>query len=71
MGRWTFELEKRTVNSAVARWDVENEYHVQNLLWAVLAPLFPDIDDEENLPSIGHKKPRADWVSRRYVRSLK
>jgi hypothetical protein len=60
MRRWTFELEKRTVNSAVARWDVENEYHVQNLLWAVLAPLFPDIDDEENLPSIGHKKPRAD-----------
>jgi REase_DpnII-MboI len=31
-----------------------------NLLWAVLAPAFPDLEDEENLPSIGHKKPRAD-----------
>ena len=60
MKRWTFEHEKRTPNSAVARWDMENEYHVQNLLWAVLAPLFPDLVDEENLPSIGQKKPRAD-----------
>ncbi|XSC47616.1 hypothetical protein ACF1BQ_020595 [Bradyrhizobium sp. RDT10] len=60
MKRWTFEHEKRTANSAIARWDVENEYHVQNLLWAVLAPVFPDLEDEENLPSIGHKKPRAD-----------
>lgn len=60
MKRWTFEHEKRTANSAIARWDVENEYHVQNLLWAVLAPVFPDLEDEENLPSIGQKKPRAD-----------
>jgi REase_DpnII-MboI len=60
MKRWTFEFNKRTANSAMAKWDVENEYHVQNLLWAVLAPVFPDLDDEENLPSIGHKKPRAD-----------
>jgi len=29
-------------------------------LWAILAPVFPDIDDEENLPSIGHANPRAD-----------
>jgi len=60
MKRWTFEHEKRTANSAMARWDVENEYHVQNLLWALLAPVFPDLEDEENLPSIGQKKPRAD-----------
>jgi REase_DpnII-MboI len=50
MKRWTFEHEKRTSKSQIARWDVENEYHVQNLLWAVLAPVFPDLDDEENLP---------------------
>ena len=60
MKRWTFEHEKRTANSAIARWGVENEYHVQNLLWTVLAPVFPDLEDEENLPSIGQKKPRAD-----------
>jgi REase_DpnII-MboI len=36
MKRWTFEHEKRTANSTIARWDVENEYPVQNLLWAVV-----------------------------------
>jgi hypothetical protein len=60
MKRWTFETKSRTPKSAVARWDVENEYHVQNLLWTVLAPVFPDLEDEENLPSIGQKHPRAD-----------
>jgi hypothetical protein len=60
MKRWTFEHTKRTANSEIARWDIENEYHVQNLLWAVLAPVFPNLEDEEYLPSIGHKKPRAD-----------
>lgn len=62
MKRWPFEGTERTAKSRVARWEIENEYHVQDLLWAVLAPLFPDLDDEENLPSIGHKKPRADLV---------
>lgn len=60
MRRWTFETEKRTPKSRLARWEIENEYHVQNLLWAVLAPVFADLEDEENLPSLGHKKPRAD-----------
>lgn len=58
--RWTWELEPRTKNSLIARWDVENEYHVQDLLWAVLAPVFPDLDDEEWLKSIGHHTPRGD-----------
>ncbi|MFK4503990.1 hypothetical protein ABIF86_008281 [Bradyrhizobium japonicum] len=62
MKRWSFEQAKRTAKSRIARWEIENEYHVQNLLWAVLAPIFPDLDDEENFPSIGHKKPRADLV---------
>jgi hypothetical protein len=57
---WRFEDKARTVNSAIARWDVENEYHVQSFLWAILAPVFPDLEDEENLPSVGHKHPRAD-----------
>ena len=60
MKRWTFEQTKRTARSEIAKWNVDNEYHVQNLLWAVLAPVFPDLEDEENLPSIGHMHPRAD-----------
>jgi len=60
MRLWTYEHTPRTKNSAIAKWDVENEYHVQNLLWAVLAPVLPDLEEEENFPSIGHKNPRAD-----------
>lgn len=59
---WTWEDKARTPNSAIARWEVENEYHVQNLLWAVMAPVFPDLDDEEWLKSLGHHKPRADFA---------
>lgn len=59
---WTWEDKARTPNSAIARWDVENEYHVQSLLWAVMAPVFPDLDDEEWLKSLGHHKPRADFA---------
>lgn len=60
MRLWTFESKPRTPKSAIARWEIENEYHVQNFLWAVLAPVLSDLEDEENLPSIGHKNPRAD-----------
>lgn len=59
---WTWEDKPRTPKSAIARWEIENEYHVQNLLWAVLAPVFTDIDDEEWLKSLGHHKPRADFA---------
>jgi len=57
---WRYEDRPRTANSAIARWDIENEYHVQAFLWTILAPVFADLEDEENLPSVGHKHPRAD-----------
>ncbi len=60
--RWTWEPKPRTkkVGAKAITWDVQNEYHVQSLLWAILAPIFPDLEDEENLPSFGHKHPRCD-----------
>ena len=58
--RWVYELAPRTKRSHRAAWDIENEYHVQSLLWSILSPLFPDLEDEENLPSLGHKHPRFD-----------
>jgi hypothetical protein len=30
------------------------------MLWAILAPIFPDLDDEEWLKSVGQHHPRAD-----------
>lgn len=60
MRLWTWEGRPRTPNSPTVRWDIENEYHVQNLLWAAMAPLFPDLDAEVYTPPIGQKNPRMD-----------
>jgi len=60
MRRWAWESKPRTPMSDVARWVIDNEYHVQDLLWAILSPTFPDLDDEEWLKSLGHHHPRAD-----------
>ena len=59
--RWTWEEGKgRTKNSDPIKWLVENEYHVQNLLYVLLAPVFEDIADEVYLQPVGQKTPRAD-----------
>ena len=59
--KWTWEDAPRTKTSPAARqWQVENEYHVQNMLWLLLAPLFPDLIDEDSTPKVGPVQPRAD-----------
>lgn len=59
--RWTWEVQKgRTANSEPVTWSIENEYHVQNLLYVLLAPIFNDIASEINLPPVGQRNPRAD-----------
>lgn len=60
MRSWTWEEKARTSNSPMVRWEVANEYHVQNLLWVVLAPLFPDLNAEEYAAPVGQKNPRMD-----------
>jgi hypothetical protein len=60
MKRWAWDERARSRSGRIATWDILHEYHVQGLLWVVLAPLFPDLEDEENLPSLGQKHPRAD-----------
>jgi len=58
--RWTWEDAPKTRNSDAMKWDVQHEYHVQNLLYAILAPIFTDLVDEEWMPPIGQKNPRID-----------
>lgn len=62
--RWPWEDKPKTQHRDVTaqRWDIQHEYHVQSLMWAVLRPVFPGLEDEENLPSLGHKHPRADLL---------
>jgi hypothetical protein len=59
--KWTWEEKPRTKTSPAAlQWHVDNEYHVQNILWLLLAPLFPDLIDEDATPKVGPVQPRAD-----------
>lgn len=59
--RWTWEGKPRTKTSPEARmWHVDNEYHVQNILWLLLAPIFPDLVPEDYTPKVGPVQPRAD-----------
>ena len=58
--RWTWEDAGRTKGAEPVKWPIMNEYHVQNLLYALLAPIFNDIADEVNLQPVGQKNPRID-----------
>ena len=54
--RWTWEEDKgRTKNSNPVKWLIENEYHVQNLLYVLMASIFNDIADEIYLDHVGQK----------------
>jgi len=58
--RWTWEDQSRTSGGNTVRWKIENEYHVQNLLYLLLAPIFIDITDENYTAPVGPKNPRID-----------
>jgi len=58
--RWTWEEKSRTQGGKPRQWYIENEYHVQNLLYFLLAAVFADIREEEYTRSVGQKKPRVD-----------
>ena len=62
--RWTWEDVARTSRKGAQPrcWHLDNEYHLQNLLWVVLAPLFPDLKEEEFTDSVGQLQPRTDLV---------
>jgi hypothetical protein len=57
---WTWEESPRTKTGTARQWHVDNEYHVQNLLWVVLAPLFGDLESEGYSKKLGFVQPRAD-----------
>lgn len=57
--RWRWDTDPVRGKPPI-QWHIDDEYHVQDLLWVILAPIFPDLEDEENLPSLGHKHPRCD-----------
>ncbi|HTV39287.1 MAG TPA: hypothetical protein VMF08_01820 [Candidatus Sulfotelmatobacter sp.] len=60
--RWTWENKPRTSRTGAEprRWHIENEYHFQSLLYAILKPLIPALEEEQYLPPTGTYQPRAD-----------
>jgi len=60
--RWTWEAKPRTgrKEAEAIRWRIENEYHVQSLLYAVLKPVFQTLEEERYLVPTGVYQPRAD-----------
>ena len=60
--RWTWEEKPKTSRRGAQprKWHIENEYHVQGLLFTVLKPVFPEMDEEKYLASTGKYQPRAD-----------
>lgn len=58
--RWTWEDAPKTRGGVAVKWQINNEYHVQNLLYVLLAPIFPDITHEDWLEPVGQKTPRVD-----------
>ena len=60
MSHWTYEASTRVKGVMPQQWEVDHEYHVQNLLWTLLRPVFSDLVDEQSLPKVGHNTPRYD-----------
>lgn len=60
MSHWTYETKPRVKGVLPQQWEIDHEYHVQNLLWTVLRTVFGDLVDEQSLPKVGHSTPRYD-----------
>jgi hypothetical protein len=58
--RWAWEERPRIKSGEARKWHVDHEYHVQDVLYFLLAPVFPDLKDEEYFSSLGQKQPRTD-----------
>lgn len=58
--RWPWEDKPKTSKGTPQKWDLQNEYHVQSLVYFLLSPIFPDIEHEFYFEPLGQKNPRAD-----------
>lgn len=47
--------------AAPVRWPVVGEREVQDILYLMLRPTFPDLEDEDALPKFGHSTYKADF----------
>lgn len=59
--RWVWREKARRDKTQPSRWQIDDEYDVQSLLWTVLYPIFgAELVDEQYLPNWGLVQPRLD-----------
>jgi hypothetical protein len=59
--RWVWREKARRDKTQPSRWQIDDEYDVQSLLWTVLYPIFgAELVDEQYLPGWGLVQPRLD-----------
>jgi len=59
--RWVWEEKPHKRGKVQARqWHIENEYHFQSLLFTIVKPWLPELEEEQYLESTGVLQPRAD-----------
>jgi REase_DpnII-MboI len=58
--QWTWEQRPMVQGGVARQWHIDHEYQVQNLLWAIFAPVFQDLRREEYTESVGPLQPRVD-----------
>ncbi len=59
--RWVWESKERRAGSGPAKWLIDNEYHVQDLLYAILNPVYgAEVVEEQFLQGFGFTQPRLD-----------
>lgn len=56
--RWTWSTPEKTRGGGC--WHVNDEFHLQNLLWLALAPAVRGLKFEEYLPAVGRTRARMD-----------
>lgn len=60
--RWTWEERDPGSTRGGTCWRIDNEIHVQNLLWLALSPVVSGLNYETHLPRVGAVEPRADFA---------
>lgn len=58
MKRWRWDGEQLL---HPIRWSIRSEREVQDILWLMLRPIAPDLEDEDTLPKFGHSTYKADF----------
>jgi hypothetical protein len=59
MKRWRYDDDEKR---DPIKWPIKNEREVQDIIWLMMRPYYPDLQDEETLPKFGHSSYIVDFA---------